>query len=438
MTVFTSTLRAALLLAALSLNACAISGIGNPPAADPLAAALRAGYYPLRGPGAVRRLCPRPTRPAEMECYGLERVDLRQGHLRPGMLALGYSPKELHAAYAIPSTGGSGVTVAIVDAFAYPSAAHDLEVYRAGFKLPPCDTKTHCLRIVGEHGGRPPKKANANWDGEQALDLDMVSAVCPQCRILLVQANNGTSGDLYAGVATAHKLGAVTISNSYGGRETQSANRIFAKSGSTYVAGAGDDGGGLADHGGPSQPCTLPKVVCVGGTELLPSGLDVDRSNARDWSEVTWNDESLDLCNGPCGATGSACSELVAKPSWQTDKGCTMRSAADIAIDASVLTPVAIYCTCASGWTAAGGTSVGSPVIAAMIALAGDGGSANVAAKIWSAGGAPNALNAVTQGTNVYKPVTGPCASDVAYICIAGPGYDGPTGWGSPNGIGAL
>ncbi|MBV8374848.1 MAG: peptidase S8 [Candidatus Eremiobacteraeota bacterium] len=432
-------LRAAALLAAFALSACAGAGVGNPPASSALKGSLRAGYYPLVAPGAVRRLCPQPARPDEMECYALERVDLRQGEVRPGVLPLGYSPSDLRSAYAIADSGGNGVTVAIVDAYAYPTAAHDLATYRAAFKLPPCDASNHCLRIVGQHGGAPPKKANANWDGEQALDLDMVSAVCPNCRILLVESKDGLNRNLYAGVATAHRLGAVTISNSYGGRETQPSNPIFAGPGSTYVAGAGDDGGGLSDHGGPAQPCTLPNVVCVGGTELIPAGLNgVRRSkSARSWSEVTWNDETLDLCNGPCGATGSACSKLVAKPSWQTDNGCTARSAADLAIDASVLTPVAIYCRCAGGWTAAGGTSVGSPVIAAMIALAGNGDTTNVPAKIWSAQGS-SAFNDVTQGTNVYKPVTGPCASSIAYICVAGAGYDGPTGWGSPNGLSAL
>jgi subtilase family serine protease len=374
-----------------------------------------------------------------MACYALERVDLRQGNLRPGVMPLGYSPSDLRSAYDIPDAGGNGVTVAIVDAYAYPTVAHDVAAYRSAYKLPPCQTSTHCLRIVGQSGGAPPKKADANWDGEQSLDLDMVSAVCPHCRILLVEAENGSNSALYAGVATAHKLGAATISNSYGGRETQRSNPIFARTGSTYVAGSGDSGGGLAGGGGPGQPCTLREVVCVGGTQLLPAGFDSARSinSARAWSEVTWNDEMLDLCNGPCGATGSACSKLVVKPSWQTDKGCTNRSAADVSIDASVLTPVAIYCTCAGGWTAAGGTSVGSPVIAAMIALAGNGNTVNVPAKIWSEGGS-RAFNDVTQGTNVYKPVTGPCASSVAYICIAGAGYDGPTGWGSPNGISAL
>jgi Subtilase family len=433
------TIRTASLVVAFTLTACANAGLGSLPASGPLASASRAGYYPMLAPGAVRRLCPPPARPDEMECYAFERVDLRRGDLRPGALALGYSPSDLRSAYAIPNAGGDGVTVAIVDAFAYPTAAHDLATYRKMFKLPPCETSTHCLRIVGQHGGAPPKKVNTNWDGEQALDLDMVSAVCPRCRILLVEAKNGLNANLYAGVATAHKLGAVTISNSYGGRETKTSVPAFDGAGSTYVAAAGDDGGGLADHGGPSQPCTLPDVVCVGGTQLLPAGLDgVRRSNgARAWTETTWNDESLDLCNGPCGATGSACSKLVAKPSWQTDTGCASRSAADVAVDASVLTPVAIYCTCASGWTAAGGTSVGSPVVAAIIALAGNGGTANVPANIWSAGGS-SAFNDVTEGTNVYKPVTGPCASSVAYICIAGAGYDGPTGWGSPNGISAL
>ncbi|MBV8149316.1 MAG: hypothetical protein JO092_09515, partial [Candidatus Eremiobacteraeota bacterium] len=110
-------LRAAALLAAFALSACAGAGVGNPPASSALKGSLRAGYYPLVAPGAVRRLCPQPARPDEMECYALERVDLRQGEVRPGVLPLGYSPSDLRSAYAIADSGGNGVTVAIVDAY---------------------------------------------------------------------------------------------------------------------------------------------------------------------------------------------------------------------------------------------------------------------------------------------------------------------------------
>lgn len=404
-------------------------------AANPAAATFGSanGYYPITSANAVRRLCPVATRPGEMECFALERVDLRSG-FNPATTPAGYGPADIQSAYNIPSGGtpvSSKTIVAIVDAFGYKQASSDLAKYRTKFGLPACTTGNNCLKIVGQTGGPPPKKGNAGWYGEQALDLDMVSASCPSCHILLVEAKAATGQALYTAVATANKMGAAAISNSYGGNEAEASDPIFAAAGSTYVASSGDQGGGLKDGGGPQQPCTLPTVVCVGGTHLVKSG------GARGWAETTWNDLSSSACGGPCGATGSGCSTMVAKPSWQTDTGCTMRSASDISAVASVFTPVAIYCTPCGGWQAYGGTSASSPIIAGMIGITGNGGTANVASTIWGKGGS-SALNDITSGTNILKRVTGPCASSVSYICKAGPGYDGPTGWGSPEGTGAL
>lgn len=321
----------------------------------------------------------------------------------------GYGPSDLQSAYALPSsTAGSGQTVAIVDAYDLPTAENDLGVYRSQYGLPACTTANGCFRKVNQTGGSTPPSKNASWGQEIALDLDMVSAVCPNCHILLVEASSATNANLGTAVNTAVSLGANVVSNSYGGSETGSANSAYDHPGHVIVASAGDSGTG------PSQPCSYATVVCIGGTNLQRA------SNARGWAETAWT------------SSGSGCSTKVAKPSWQTDTGCTMRSESDVSSDADPNTGVAVYDSTAYrgqvGWMVFGGTSVSSPTIGAVYALAGNASTQNYGANIWNGKGAN--LNDVTSGSN------GSCS--ISYICNAGPGYDGPTGWGTPAGIAAF
>jgi subtilase family serine protease len=289
------------------------------------------------------------------------------------------------------------------------------------------------LKIRNQTGGTNPPHSDPGWDQEQALDLDMVSAMCPKCKLLLVQANSVSGKDLYTAVSEAAKLGAVVISNSYGGSEYsqcggpgEPSDPAFSAAGHIYVASSGDYGGGLGDCGGPQQPCSLATVVCVGGTHLV-------RGNTRrGWKESVWNELASNLCTGGCGGTGSGCSIVVKKPSWQFDTGCAMRTESDISAEASVLTPVAVYY---SGWTAFGGTSVSAPLVAGIYGRAGNGGAGNGPKNLYSH---HTLMFDVTVGSNLYSPVTGPCASGTRYICYARKGVDGPTGFGSPNGLAAF
>jgi hypothetical protein len=139
----------------------------------------------------------------------------------------GYGPADLQSAYALPSaSGGSGQTVAIVDAFDDPTAESDLGSYRSYYGLPPCTTANGCFRKVNETGGTlPPPPPNPDWGLEISLDLDMVSAVCPNCHILLVEANTNLDSDLYTAEDTAAALGANAISNSWGGSEYKGRDR---------------------------------------------------------------------------------------------------------------------------------------------------------------------------------------------------------------------
>lgn len=394
----------------------------------------QADITPAQPQAQARPVCAQPLDAGVMRCFAWIRTDVPAvpyvaGRAIPS--GHGYTPQDIESAYKLNTTQGKGETIAIVDAYGYTQAASDLAKYRAAAGLPPC--AKGCLAIVNQNGAskplpKPNKNILADWRPEQALDLDAVSAVCPNCKILLVQTNSDNSKDLYAGVLVPAKLHANVISNSYGAPEkgnppTQSQ---FDQPGIVIVAAAGDGGGGLKNHGGPQVPCVYQYVVCAGGTNLVKGG------GSRGWRETVWNNLGGPLCLlGGCGATGSGCSAIVAKPSWQTDAGCKGRSAADVSASASPANGFATYVSPYGGWLESGGTSLASPLIAGIFGLAGNAASRHGAQEIWASHAS---LYDVTSGTNVYKGVTGPCASSVAYICIAGPGYDGPTGWGTPNG----
>src|SRR5207237_4189867 len=131
----------------------------------------------------------------------------------------GYDPAGLIAAYKLPTTGGVGQTIAIVDAFDDPNAESDLAVYRSTFGLSPCTTANGCFRKVNQTGGTKYPRANSGWAQEISLDLDMASAICPNCKILLVEARTNSFANLAAAEDRAAILGATVISNSYGGGE---------------------------------------------------------------------------------------------------------------------------------------------------------------------------------------------------------------------------
>ena len=351
----------------------------------------------------------------EVRCFAVFRTDAGATVSSDARRAMatsvpGYGPSDIRSAYALPATAGTGQTVAIVDAYNDPHAEGDMGVYRSHYGLPACTTGNGCFKKVNQTGVQGSYPAtNAGWAQEVSLDLDMVSAACPHCHILLVESNNATFSSLGAAVNTAIRLGANVVSNSYGGNEFASSYSPYSHPGHVIVASAGDDGYGAA------QPCSFATVVCVGGTTLKRS------TTARGWSETVWS------------GTGSGCSTLVAKPVWQKDTLCRTRSESDVAAIADPNTGVAVYDSTpyngVYGWLVFGGTSVSSPIVAAAYALAANAASMNAAQSIWQHGGTA-ALNDVTSGSN------GTCSP--IYICRARAGYDGPTGWGTPHGVSAL
>lgn len=320
----------------------------------------------------------------------------------------GYHPADLQAAYRLPSsTAGTGETVAVVDAYDDGRAESDLGVYRSTFGLPPCTTANGCFRKVNQTGGTRYPRGNTGWAEEISLDLDMVSAICPQCHILLVEATSNSFADLAAAVDEAARLGASAISNSYGGGEYASETTDQAHynhPGIAITASSGDNGYGV------QFPAASQYVTAVGGTTLTRT------SNTRGWAETVWS------------GAGSGCSAYIEKPAWQTDAGCTKRTVADVAADADPNTGVSVYDTFhQTGWLVFGGTSVGAPIIASVYALAGNAGTMDDGSSPYSH---PTALFDVTSGSN------GSCGG--TYLCTGTAGYDGPTGNGTPDGTGAF
>ncbi|MBA3811048.1 MAG: S53 family peptidase, partial [Caulobacteraceae bacterium] len=319
----------------------------------------------------------------------------------------GYGPADLRSAYNVTGSGSSGTIVAIVDAFGYKKAESDLAVYRSTYGLPACTTANGCFTKYNQKGRKknyPPD--NTGWAQETALDLDMASAMCPGCTIILVEGNSNTFGNLAAAVNTAATKGAHVISNSYGGGESGSTTYepSYNHPGVAVTASTGDSGYG------PQFPATSNHVVAVGGTRLVTGG------DARGWTETVWP------------GTGSGCSIFYAKPAWQTDPSCALRMEADVSAVADPATGVAVYGPTGgggSGWLVFGGTSVSAPLVGGVYGV--NGGPVTYGSDPYSH---TSALYDVTSGSNGTCPFF--------YWCNAVVGYDGPTGLGTPNGVTAF
>jgi subtilase family serine protease len=314
----------------------------------------------------------------------------------------GKTPADIQAAYGLAGTSSSGRTVAIVDAYDDPTAEGDLNVYRTQYGLPACTTANGCFKKVGQSGSTLPRK-DAGWAQEISLDLDMVSATCPDCKILLVEAKTASFSNLATAVNAAAKLGATAISNSYGGTD-QAALSAYEHPGIAITASTGDNGYQV------QSPASFPHVVAVGGTSLTKSG--------STYTESAWN------------GAGSGCSTKNGNPGWQNGTACNGKANADVSAVADPNTGVNVYDSTAyqgiSGWLVFGGTSASSPIIASVYTLAGNFGT-YAGQYTW---GHSAGLHDVTTGSN------GSCTT--AVWCHAGTGWDGPTGLGTPNGLSAF
>ena len=427
-----------LIVAGLVLAGLAVSASSGP------ASAVDAGATPApsgnrSGPGFNEHhgnggeidvnVCSRANGPGTAHCDARVRTDtfarqfgeaLRARGVTPGVTPAvasptgPYAPADLRVAYNVPSSPVvANPTVAIVDAYDDPNAEADLATYRTQYSLPVCSTQNGCFQKVNQSGATSPLPApDAGWAQEESLDLDMVSAMCSQCHILLVEANSNSFADLGPAINQAVAMGAVAVSNSYGGgafsTEGSFDSSYLDHPGVAITVSSGDAGYGV------EYPAASPNVIAVGGTSLT------NTNSGATYSETAWS------------GAGSGCSLYeTSKPAWQHDTGCSLRTVADMSAVADPNTGVLVYdgYGVTPGWYIFGGTSVASPITASIYALAYNGNPwPNLPASYLYSH--PTNLHDVTSGSN------GTCS--VSYLCNAVIGYDGPTGIGTPNGITAF
>ena len=361
---------------------------------------------------AVRPLCGPPA-PGLATCHALVWTDA-QGTARPFTTGTPSATpavdplvaSDLQAAYGLSAAAaslGSGVKVAVVDAYDNPTAEADLAGYRASMGQPACTSASGCFTKVDQNGGTSYPVQDTGWAAESALDLEMVSAICPNCSIILVEANSERLSDLGTGVNRAVAMGAKFIANSYGTFESTSElawdASWYTHPGVVITVSAGDLGYGV------QYPAASPHVVAVGGTTLARSG--------SAWIQSAWS------------GAGSGCSAYEPKPSWQKDAGCSKRTVADVSAVADPSPGLAVYHD--GAWYVMGGTSAAAPIVAAAYALAGNP----------AAGTYPASYPYLRGGlTDVVGGSNGTCAT--AYLCQGVVGYDGPTGLGTLSGTAPL
>ena len=324
-----------------------------------------------------------------------------QNKIQPFATPQGLGPADLASAYKLDASKTSTGTIAIVDAFAYPNAASDLASYRSQFGLPPCTVASGCFKVVNTQNAGP-APAGDDWTVEAALDLDMASAACPTCKLILVIAKDDQSNDLFNQQNTAAaQPGVVAISDSWGGPAdgTETALEVnFNHPGVAIFTSSGDSGNTPSDY-----PSTSAFVNAVGGTSLVKS-----TTASRGWTEGAWS------------GAGSTCSATIAKPSWQTQTVCAKRAASDISAVADPNTGVAVFNAGSGGWIVVGGTSASSPFVAGVYTRYGLTGQSPAYA--W------------THASQYFDVTTGTNGSCGTKLCNAGAGWDGPTGIGTPNG----
>ncbi|SDJ04643.1 hypothetical protein SAMN05444157_1450 [Frankineae bacterium MT45] len=388
------------------------------PAAQPVATRAASAPVPTPARNAVARAYTAPARPVadvpttpncaqpapgRARCLSVK-VDAAATNAQPASIPNGLSPANLASAYNLNSTGGAGRTVAVVDAYDAPNIESDLATYRAQYGLPACTTANGCFKKVNQNGAASPlPAADSGWGAETTLDVEMVSAVCPNCKILLVEANDSYLNNLGHGVNAAVNLGAKFVSNSYGGADSNSDGSFdssyYNHAGVAITASTGDSGYGV------EYPASSPYVTAVGGTTLTTA------NSARGWGESAWS------------YAGSGCTLNESKPAFQNGvaTGCAGRAVADVAAVANPATGVAVYY---GGWGIYGGTSVASPIVAGIYALAGQPGASDYPSSYPYSH--PASFYDVTVGSN------GSCGG--SQLCTSTTGWDGPTGLGTPNG----
>ena len=391
--------------AILAVTAATLTGLTT------MAGATVAGAAPSQaGQLHSARVCAVPTAGAA-GCMSKVRTDAN-GKPIATLTPSGYGPTSIQSAYKLAGLTSSGRTVAIVDAYNDPTAEADLATYRSAYGLPACTTANGCYRKTDQRGGTSYPRTNSGWAQEISLDLDMISATCPDCHILLVEASSSSFANLGAAVKTAATIpGVAAISNSYAGGDAADTTygSYYNHPGIAVTASTGDGG-----YQGGSYPASSSYVTAVGGTSLQTAG------NTRGWSETVWSG-----AGSGCSAYNTA---LAAAATFGT--GCAKRAEADVSAVADPNTGVAVYDSTpnagSSGWMVFGGTSASAPIIGSVYALSGN--TTKYANALPYAN--TSALFDVTSGSNGTCPTT--------QWCTARTGWDGPSGLGTPNGVSAF
>lgn len=311
----------------------------------------------------------------------------------------GLSPAQIRAVYNLPSIGGSGTTIALIDAYDYPTALTDFNKFSGQYGLPSCSANGCFIK----HLMAPRIRADSGWSLEAALDTQWAHAIAPNATILLVEAKSASLTDLLSAIDYARKQpNVVAISMSWGGGEFSTESNydshFISSYGATFFASSGDSG-----HGA-SWPAVSPNVVGVGGTSLNLSGNTI--------LETAWS------------GSGGGVSAYESRPSYQDGFIETRRGVPDVSYDADPNSGFSVYDSTSyqgqTGWFQVGGTSAGAPQWAAIKSL---GGTASNGIFYQDAAAAyPTHFTDITSGTNGVCPI----------YCTAGPGYDYVTGLGSP------
>jgi subtilase family serine protease len=382
-----------------------------------------------------RRVCPREGgRTVACQAMVVTRSDGVRPLALPGPSGLG--PFDLAAAYGLPDPRGStwawnGRKVIVIDAYDNPHAEFDLAVYRQTFGLPPCTTANGCFKKISQQKGTHLPSADFVWGQEIDLDLQMTSAICPMCKITLIAAESSDLADVTRAVRRAVSRNTSAISNSYATDESPENNAFedaYDQPGIAVTASSGDVGYASA------FPASSPHVVAVGGTSLVRD------SSPRGWSETAWS------------GGGSWCSASFDPPAWQlglvaadpSGGTCTRRAVSDVAAVGDPATGVAAYDSYGSAggdnWYQFGGTSVGAPIVAALFAVAADAVQNPAypypARRLYEQRAALRDITAGSNGNALHD--CWPASPDPYYLCHAQVGYDGPTGLGTPNGLGGF
>jgi hypothetical protein len=405
-------------IAAVSPVLTAVALAGPPAQAVSQSAARASAAHSYHLPAGVHKLCAAP-KPKHATCAALVASPASRhraaGVQQAAATPAGYGPSDLQSAYNLPKSSslGDAETVALVTAYDDPSAEADLGTYRTQYGLTACTTANGCFKKVDQNGGTTYPGTSAGWPAADAQSMDMISALCPQCHILLIEANSTAITDLGTAENEAVTLGADFVDNdwftpeaSFGSSETSYDSQYFDHPGVAITAPSGNTGYGV------NYPAASQYVTAVGGTTLTKN-----TGVSRGWTETAWS------------GSGSGCSAYEPKPAWQTDSGCSDRTLNDTAAAADPGTPVAYYDSQGSGgWAEGGGTDIASAIVAAAYALAGPPApDTTPAAYLYDT---PGALYAITSGSN------GTCSP--SYLCTAGTGYDGPAGMGTPSGVAAF